>query len=49
VSPSYFAPQPQDGAQACLVQAQGWHLQSTHLQPSVLAVSIFVMATSLVG
>jgi hypothetical protein len=41
-------PQPQDGAQA-LAQAQGWHLQSAHLQSSVLAVSIFVMVTSLVG
>ena len=44
MSPSYFARQPQAGAQD--LQAQGWHLQPAHLQSWVLAVSIFVMVTS---
>lgn len=46
----YCVRQPHEGAQPSLglAQAQGWQVQSVHLQASILLVSTFVMVTSLV-
>jgi len=46
----YWVGQPHEGAQPSLglAQAQGWQVQSAHLQTSILFISTFVMVTSLV-
>jgi hypothetical protein len=46
----YCVRQPHEGAQPSLglAQAQGWQVQSVHLQASILFISTFVMVTSLV-